>query len=338
MLRLTMPKVRAIVFHEHGEPRAVAHAEAIELPLRNAQEAQIGMLYAPINPADLNVIEGKYPIRPKLPAVPGVEGVGTIEEIDRGDGTLSIGTDVLLPHGVGTWRERAIVPVHELIAVPSGVPPQLAAMLKINPATALRMLRDFVSLQPGEWIVQNAANSGVGRAVMQIARRLGWRTVNIVRRSELLREHGEGDVVLLDDEKTVEAIRGATDNAPIQLALNAVGGESALRLAKALAPGGTLVTYGAMSLQPLRIPNSLLIFKDLRWRGFWITEWYQHASREVAAEMFHELFEFARAGILHLPVESTFTLDECDQALERAQQSGRSGKILWSLRERSHSS
>ncbi|HEX5176366.1 MAG TPA: 2-enoyl thioester reductase domain-containing protein [Chthoniobacteraceae bacterium] len=332
MLRRTMQKVRAIVFHARGDPLSVAKVEAIELPEPAPGEAEVRMLYAPINPADLNVIEGKYPIRPKLPAVPGVEGVGVIEKIDGEDETLRVGTHVLLPHGIGTWRERAVVPAKQLTAVPSGLPPQLAAMLKINPATALRMLRDFVALRPGDWILQNAANSAVGRAVMQIARRLGLRTANVVRRAELVHElKDEGDVVVLDDEKMGDAIRSMTGLAEIRCALNAVGGESALRLAKALAPGGTIVTYGAMSLQPLRIPNSLLIFKDQRWRGFWITQWYERASREAAAEMFRELFAFALTGMLRLPVERTFTLDESAHALARAQQSGRRGKILWDL-------
>jgi len=328
-----MRKVRAIVFHEHGDPLSVAHAEEIALPERAQGDAQVRMLYAPINPADLNVIEGKYPIRPKLPAVPGVEGVGVVEEIGQAAGTtIRAGSHVLLPHGIGTWCQRAIVPANQLIEVPTNVSPQLASMLKINPATALRMLCDFGTLRSGEWVVQNAANSGVGRAVMQIARNLGIRTANVVRRAELLDElKDEGDVIVLDDEKTVDAIRAATGHAEIRLALNAVGGESAVRLAKTLAAGGTIITYGAMSLQTLRIPNSLLIFRDQRWRGFWITKWYEHATRDASAEMFGRLFAFAASGVLRLPVERTFPLDECAQALDRAQQNARSGKILWAL-------
>jgi trans-2-enoyl-CoA reductase len=332
MLRCAMRKVRAIVFHEHGDPSAVARLEEIEMRDRAPGEALVRMRFAPINPADLNVIEGKYPIRPPLPAVPGVEGVGIVEEIDDALAGLRVGDRVLLPHGVGTWCERALGPVDRLTRVPADVAPELAAMLKINPATALRMLRDFVPLQRGDWVIQNAANSGVGRAVMQIARRLGIRTVNVVRRPELLSElEKEGDVAVLDDEQMFDAIRAATGNAEIRLALNAVGGESALRLAKVLGAGGTIVTYGAMSRQPLRIPNSLLIFKDQRWRGFWITQWYERASGEQSAEVFRELFTFARDGVLRLPIEATLTLDQSAEALSRAQQSGRSGKILWAL-------
>ena len=115
-------------------------------------------------------------------------------------------------------------------------------------------------------MIQNAANSAAGRAVIQIAHELGFKTVNVVRRAELideLRAEG-GDVVLMDGEKLRDEVKAATSGAPIRLGLNAVGGESALHLANCLAFGGTLVSFGAMSMQPLKIPTGLLIFKDLR--------------------------------------------------------------------------
>jgi trans-2-enoyl-CoA reductase len=213
--------------------------------------------------------------------------------------------------------------------VPPEIAPEQAAMLKINPATALRMLRDFTTLQPDDWVLQNVANSGVGRSVIQIAHATGLHTVNIVRRKELVAElQAQGaDMVLTEDEKWP----ALPD--PIRLALNAVGGESALRLANALAPGGTLVTYGAMSRQPLRIPNGLLIFEDVRCRGFWMSRWYREASPEASSAMFAELFALARSGILHTPVERIYPLEEAAAALAHAARGGRSGKILFGAPE-----
>jgi mitochondrial enoyl-[acyl-carrier protein] reductase / trans-2-enoyl-CoA reductase len=203
-------------------------------------------------------------------------------------------------------------------------------MLRVNPATALRMLRDFVPLAPGSWIVQNAANSAVGRAVIRIARASGWRTVNMVRRPELVEEllREGGDVVLVEDDTLPEKIREVVAGAPLPLALNAVGGESAVRLAEALDPEGSLVTCGAMGRKPVRIPNGLLIFKDLRWRGFWVTRWYQRASPEAQAAMFAELFAWTRSGVIHSPIEQVYELEQITAALERAQQGHRNGKIV----------
>ncbi len=224
---------------------------------------------------------------------------------------------------------------HVLTVVPPELAVEQAAMLRVNPATAWRMLRDFTELAAGDFVVQNAGNSAVGRLVIQIAKANQWRTISLVRRPELIDELRAlgGDVVLLDNDEAKDQIAAVTGGAPVRLALNAVGGDSALRIANALTPGGSHVTYGAMGRQPLRIPNGLLIFKDLRWRGFWVTRWYREASREAEAAMFEGLFALARRGLLHTPVERIYPLSEAVAAVKHAAQSRRTGKILFGAPE-----
>lgn len=324
-------KVSAIVFYAHGAPAEVVRVEEIKVAEPRADEARVRLLAAPINPADLNVIEGRYPIRPALPGVPGVEGVGMVEAVGGGVTRVRVGDRVLLPHGYGTWREAGVVNAAGLAVVPESLPTEQAAMVKINPATALRMLRDFADLKPGDWVLQNAANSAVGRAVIQLARAAGLRSANVVRRVELIEElRAEGaDVVLVEGGELQAQIAEATRSADIRLALNAVGGDSAVRLAGALAVGGTIVTYGAMGRQPLRIPNGQLIFQDIRWRGFWVSSWYRRAPAEAHAAMFAELFALAGRGVIHMPVERIYPLAEAVAALAHAAQGRRAGKILF---------
>ncbi len=289
------------------------------------------MRAAPINPADLNAIEGKYPLRPSLPATPGFEGAGVVAELGANVRNFETGALVILPHNLGTWREAAAVKADELVGVPPEIEPVQAAMLKINPMTAWRLLHDYVDLKRDEWLIQNAANSAAGRAVIQIARELGYRTVNIVRREELVEElriEG-GDVVLIDGESLRDDVKEATSGGQIRLGLNAVGGDSALRLANTLAPGSTMVTYGAMSLQPLKIPNGLLIFKDLRFRGIWINKWYDNATLPERMEAFHPLFEMAKRGLLRTKVEKSYPLSQAKAAVAHAAQGKRSGKIIF---------
>jgi trans-2-enoyl-CoA reductase len=289
------------------------------------------MRAAPINPADLNQIEGKYPVRAELPATPGFEGAGIVAEVGPNVTNVAVGALVILPHNVGTWRDAVAVKAGELVVVPAGIQPVHAAMLKINPMTAWRLLHDYVDLARGDWLIQNAANSAAGRAVIQIARELGYKTVNVVRRSELigeLRAEG-GDVVLVDSENLRHEVEDALGGPPIRLGLNAVGGESALRLANCLAPGSTLVTYGAMSLQPLKIPNGLLIFKDLRFRGIWINKWYDNATPAQRMEAFQHLFEMAKRGLLQTKVEKAYPLSEAKTAVAHAARGQRSGKIIF---------
>jgi trans-2-enoyl-CoA reductase len=325
-----MQNVPAIIIREHGEPRDVVRLETLSLPDPGPGEVRVRVKFAPINPADLNVLDGKYPVRPDLPGTPGIEGVGVIDECGLDVAGVEVGDAVLLPHRFGTWREAGNVSARELVKIGSDVPLEQAAMLRINPATALVLLREFVALQPGEWVVQNAANSAVGRCVIRLARHFGWRTVNVVRRPELVDElKAEGaDVVLVEGEKTSAEIKAATGGAPVRLALNAVGGDSAVRIAGALAPGGTIITFGAMARQPLKIPNGLLIFQNIVWCGLWITRWYQQVGETATAALLGELSALAARGVIAMPVEAVYPLEQITEAIAHAQRSQRGGKIL----------
>jgi trans-2-enoyl-CoA reductase len=326
-----MKTINAAVYETHGNPADVLRVESRPWPTPAAGEVIVKMRAAPINPADLNQIEGKYPIRAELPATPGFEGAGVVVDAGADIKGLTSGALVILPHNIGTWRDAVAAKADELVVVPAGIKPVHAATLKINPMTAWRLLHDYVDLARGDWLIQNAANSAAGRAVIQIARELGYKTVNVVRRSELvgeLRAEG-GDVVLVDSENLRHEVEDAIAGPPIRLGLNAVGGESALRLANCLAPGSTLVTYGAMSLQPLKIPNGLLIFKDLRFRGIWINKWYDNATPAQRMEAFQHLFEMAKRGLLQTKVEKAYPLSEAKTAVAHAARGQRSGKIIF---------
>ena len=322
--------ISAVVYETHGNPPDVLRVESRPWPMPAAGEAVVKMRAAPINPADLNQIEGKYPIRSEFPATPGFEGAGMVIDIGANVTNVAAGALVILPHNVGTWRDAVAVKDDELVVVPAGIELVDAAMLKINPMTAWRLLHDYVDLEKRNWLIQNAANSAAGHAVIQIAHELGYKTVNVVRRAELIDElHADGDVVLVDGENLHEEVKAATNGAPIRLGLNAVGGDSALRLANCLAPGSTLVTFGAMSLQPLKIPNGLLIFKDLCFRGIWINKWYDNATIQERMDAFRPLFEMAKRGLLKTKVERAYPLSEVKAAVTHAAQGKRGGKIIF---------
>lgn len=321
----------AAIYRRHGDPLEVLKRESLAVRKPGPDEVMVEVRFAPINPADLNTIEGKYPIQPPLPAVGGIEGVGVVTATGTNVRDLEPGAAVLLPQASGTWRERLVLPAQAVLLLGEGMPLEQAAMLRVNPMTAWRMLHDFVRLERGSWVVQNAANSAVGRAVIQLAASLEIRTVNVVRRPELVTElEREGaDIVLCDGDDLGARIAAATADEPILLGLNAVGGSSAIRLANALAPGGTVVTYGAMAREPIRIPNGLLIFKDIRWRGFWVSRWYEQAAPDEKKAVLLQLASLLRDGVIRAPVEKIYSLSEIREAIAHAQRPRREGKILF---------
>lgn len=313
-------------------PPAIRLAE-IPAPAPARGEVLLEMLAAPINPADLNTIEGTYGTLPELPAVIGNEGCGRIVAIGDGVEAFAIG-QLAVPLTRGTWAQLLCVPAEKLIPLHDGIDPHQASMLAINPATAWRLLHDFRQLQPGDWIVQNAANSGVGRAVIAIARSLGIHTLNIVRRPELAAELKALGADIVETESCdlrLQARELCSGSQPV-LALNAVGGASALNLANALAPNSPHVTYGAMARQPLKIPNGLLIFKNLSFHGFWLRRWIDIAPAAELQSTYARLTGLIASGKLTVPIEKIFPLSEVQSALTLAASPSRQGKILLDLK------
>lgn len=322
----------AALLHQFGKPAESLSAGEVSLPSPGPEEVVLDMLAAPINPADLNVIEGTYGDLPELPATIGNEGVGRISSVGLGVTGLEPG-QLVLPMTFGTWCRQMLVPAGNVIPLPEGLDTNQAAMLTVNPATAWRMLKDFVKLEPGDWVVQNAANSGVGRSVIQIAQALGWRTLNVVRRPELVDEltAAGGTVVVTEECDLRKELKTLCGGARPKLALNAVGGPSALNIANALATGGTMVTFGAMGKQPLKIPNGLLIFRGLKFEGFWLNRWRKNADRAALRETYSALAGLLKAGKLFTPVHATFPLTRVVEAVEAAGQEQRGGKVLLDL-------
>ena len=219
------------------KPQEVLEYVSGPIPVPEEGEVLVRMKAAPINPADINFVQGVYGLKPVLPhSRAGLEGCGVVQE-SRAEGFRE-GDEVILLRGVGSWSEYVAVPSVNVMKLPVKVDPVQAAMLKVNPLTALRMLEGFVSLEPGDWLVQNAANSGVGRCIIQLAREMGVKTVNFVRRPDELRDEltalGADLVVGEDDGDVVKNTLARLDGKRPVLASNAVGGESA---------GGALAIY-----------------------------------------------------------------------------------------------
>jgi NADPH:quinone reductase-like Zn-dependent oxidoreductase len=321
--------MKAVRFSTFGHPLKVV--EVVEVPdaALKPGEARVEVLAAPINPSDLLTLSGEYGQLPELPAVPGNEGVGRVVEV-KDSTAVSVGDLVFIPLGAGTWRSSLTAPAEALLPVPPGCDLQQASMIYVNPPTADLMLRQFVTLQAGDWVLQNTANSAVGRYVISLAKLAGYKTVNVVRREELaaeLRALG-ADAVLVDSEALPKHVREVTGGAKVKLAFDAVGGDATLRLGDSLAPGGVVVNYGIMSGAGPKLSPAATIFKDITLRGFWLALWMKRTPREEQRALFARLAQFIADGTLRTPVDGTFALEDIQVALTRAMEGGRSGKVL----------
>jgi trans-2-enoyl-CoA reductase len=322
-----MSIAHAVRYHEHGKPQDVLRLEEIEVGAPSAGEVQIKLLAATINPSDFGMIGGTYGRLPELPATAGREGVGEVVAVGEGVDSSLLGQRVRFPES-GAWTDLANAKAEELWPIPGDIPLELAAMAFVNPPTAWRLLRDSY-LQRGDWVIQNAGNSAVGIFVVQMARHLGLNTISIVRRPEViepLKALG-AQHVFLDDNDYLKKIEEVTGGKKPQLALNMVGGESAIRLIKSLANGGRLVTFGGASADTVRFPTRYFIFNDVVCKGFWMDRWYRTNSRERINIMLSKIYALMRDGTIKAIVEGRYPLSQFQAAVEKAGQP-RCGKIL----------
>jgi len=293
-------------------------------------EVLLETLAAPINPSDVLTLTGQYGMLPPLPAVGGNEGVGRVAALGDGVTSVAVGQRVLLPIGSGTWASHLVAPAAGLIPLPPVGDPLQLAMMAVNPPTASLLLSEFVTLAPGDWVMQNAANSGVGEYVIQLAKRRGIRTVNVVRREDAiapLRALG-GDVVLVDGPDLDKRVAEATDKAKIRLGFDCIGGSATDRIARSLAIGGTVVNYGALSGEACKIAPGSFVFRDVTLRGFWLAFWFRKASPEQQRALFGEIATLIATGALVARVHATYPLAQIKDAVAAAATGGRNGKIL----------
>ncbi|XP_034029944.1 enoyl-[acyl-carrier-protein] reductase, mitochondrial [Thalassophryne amazonica] len=320
----------ALLYRKHGDPSQVLQLEDVSLPFIGSKDVLVKMLAAPINPSDINMIQGTYAILPDLPAVGGNEGVAQIVEVGSQVKSLKTG-DWVIPRdaGLGTWRTAAVLAEDDVISVPSSIPLLSAATLGVNPCTAFRMLTDFEDLKPGDSVIQNAANSGVGQAVIQIAAARGIISINVVRDrpeftqlSDRLMAIGASHVIKEETLRRPEVKELFKTCPKPKLALNGVGGKSAVEMLRHLQTGGSMVTYGGMSKQPVTVPVSALIFKDVKLRGFWVTQWKRDNSHDGKAfrAMLDQLCSLIQEGRLSAPVCEEVDLKEYHKAVVAAMQ------------------
>ncbi|KAL0967370.1 hypothetical protein UPYG_G00251390 [Umbra pygmaea] len=329
----------ALVYRQHGHPHDTVRIEEMALPALGKHSVRLKMLAAPVNPADINMLQGTYPILPMFPAVGGNEGVGEVVEVGSEVTALRPG-DWAVPWdaGFGTWRTEAICEAGDLLRVPRNIPLLGAATIGVNPCTAYRMLHDFISLRPGMTVIQNGANSAVGQAVIQIAASLGVKTVNIIRdRPNRHKLENELKLMGADFVITEEELEGLTLDNIIQelpkpvLGLNCVGGRSGGLVLASLCDGGTLVTYGGMAKKTLQVPAKALIFKNITLQGFWLTQWKRNnheADVRGLQAMVSSVCDLMKSGQLRPPECVQVPFHRYCQALQATVQSQRKKHVL----------
>ena len=313
--------MRAIQITQFGTPEDVVRVVDLqEPPAPGPREVKVAVELSPLNKHDLLLAGGEF-VQPPLPLVLGNEGVARIVEVGEDVGTVAVGDLVVVPLFAGAWRERLLLPAEGLFALPEGSVEQFS-MLGSNPPTAGLILSEYVDLAPGDWIVQNAANSGVGRSLIALAKARGFRTINLARNESVLADltASGADIVHLDDATAAEDVRKEIGDARVALAVDSVGGVAAARLLDLLSEGGSLVAYAAATGQPMPVDELTLIIKRATIRGFFSGH-YDYATKVLP--VIREAAPLVASGALFVPPAAVFDLDDIHAAIRQLEHGGK---------------
>ena len=327
--------MKAIRFAKSGEPAKVLTVQECPLPEPGKGEVRVRILASPVNPSDLLFVRGLYAgIQPHFPSPVGIEGVGMVDALGPQVQRPVPGQRVVVfNYKGGNWADYAVVPTQDLLAVPDDLPDEQAACFTVNPATAILMLRHVLAIPRDEWLLQSAASGELGRMIIRLAKHDGIRTVNIVRRREVVAELQRlgADAAIVSTEGPIdEQVRRIVGQEGVKYAIDPVVGETGTQMCQALGEEGRMLVYGSLTGEPIRVgadPRFILAGRrilEVFWLGYWLPRLDETAQRQLV----REIVTLMREGILVTSAARPFSLDEIDRAVTQAEATGRQGKIL----------
>lgn len=339
----------------------------VPVPEPGPGQVRVRMLLSPVNPSDLNFVHGTYhaaleriiwnqrrpdgdnrvyydPPRmnpcPTPPYALGGEGVGIVDACGSGFLARRLrGRRVAIAGGPpnGTWQEYTLADAKRAVVVPESVPDEQAAMFFVNPITAYVLVREVLRVRRGEWVLVTAAGSALGKSVVRLGRRNGFRTICVVRsgaNSAELAALGADAVVETNRQDLVAEVARITGDRGVPHALDCVGGELAGLIVRCLGLGGRLVIYGTLGNSPLQIPGRDLMMPAAQVSGFLLPIWMAQQSPLKLLGVLRAVRRLTVEGMFHTEVGATYPLEQVNEAIAASLAPGRTGKVMLRLGER----
>jgi NADPH2:quinone reductase len=337
--------MKAIQFDAYGEPGDVLAVADRPVPEPGKGEVRVRILASPINPSDLLYVRGHYSgVEARFPAPIGFEGVGIVDALGPEAEGVVVGQRVATVNGQGgNWAEYAVVPAGSSLPAPDGISDEQVASFVINPASAILMVRHVLAVPRGEWLLQSAAGSELGRMIIRLAKRDGIRTLNVVRRRESVVELEAlgGDVVIVSSDGPIDQqVRDIVGRQGVKYAIDPVVGQTGTEMFKALHEDGRMLVYGSLTGEPIRVgedPRHILSGRrtvEVFWLGYWLPKLdesgFYPAGTPAGLQLVQDIAALMRDDVLVTSPGRTYSLDEIGTAVAQAESVGRHGKVLLS--------
>ncbi|MDR7131918.1 NADPH:quinone reductase-like Zn-dependent oxidoreductase [Algoriphagus sp. 4150] len=323
--------MKEVIFEETGRAADVLKVREAPAPEPKAHEVQIEVKARNINPSDLMFIRGRYGIQPDLPSSAGFEAAGIVSKADA-EGTFPVGTRVMFTAqgtNMGTWREFIVLPVKQVIPMPEGMSFEVACQAFVNPVTAVAMVNKS-GLKAGEWLLITAGASAFGKFAIQVAKNKGIKVACTVRHDEQKKRLANlgADLVINTEKEELKNVIRENVGEGVSVVFDAVGGELGAEALSCIKKFGTMYVFGMLSMQNLPLNTGMMIFKEVKIEGFWLSSILQRISDGDRAELYKETQSFLMQDDAKAEVAEKFPLTEVKAAIEAYNKPGRNGKIL----------
>lgn len=324
----------AVRYSAHGHPPDMVELVDLETGTPEVNEVVVAMEAVAVSLGNLYEIMGLYGFKGPVPAVAGNKCVGRIVEIGTAVTGFEVGQRVHVTlHQAGTWREQVRVPASVVYLAPEDGSPAELSLVSGGVLTSYFALKDFVDLQPGDWVIQNSGNSNCGRYLVSLAKLWGYKTVNVVRRKSVFADLNElgADVVILDGPDLAGRVAEATGGAQIRMGLDGIAGAATERIAACVAEGGTVACYGLASQdENCLISVHSLLFRDIRLVGHYIARAREGRTREKLQEVYTQMGDLVVDGTLTAQIAGVYPLARIREAMSHALNHGekRKGKVI----------
>ena len=319
--------MKQVIFNQTGLPKDVLFIEEAPMPIRKSNEVLVKVLARNINPSDIMFVQGLYGITPQLPSSAGFEAVGIVEESDDA-GVLAVGTRVIFTT-VGTWKEYICLAAKGVIPVPAGMSDEVACQAFVNPFTAYGMI-ETSGLQAGDHLLITAGASAWGKLVVQMAAKKGILVACTVRREEqkaVLKSLGADVVVNVQEENLGKVLKSWAPEG-VKAVFDAVGGDQGAKAMNCLSIGGTMYVFGLLSLQPIPLHSGVMIFKNLKIEGWWLSSWWEKLGSDGIQKAMKAVFGYLLSQEVTVDIQAKYPLEQFKEAIEAYEKEGRTGKIL----------
>jgi NADPH2:quinone reductase len=325
------------VFEKFGDPlntlKLRTDLQAPRDDSLSGHQLKVKIIKSPINPSDISFIRGNYNPKARPPLVPGFEGVAVVLNMGNEVKDFKIGDRVAFFSELGgAWQETTIVHDYSCVPVSTNLPLDQAAQLTLNPMTAYGLITQLkIPHGSNEFLLQTAAGSTVGRFVIQLSKILGFKTINLVRREEQVKEIKDlgGDYVYCSSQDFPSKVLEITQGKGVKYAIDCVGGDMIQKMCECMGVGGRILDYGALSGKPNTFDSSLMLQKNLIIEGFHIRF---HLASQDGQNTVSSVIKLFETGKLVAPTFREYDVSNFQEAIKDTITPGaHSGKILLSF-------